>query len=84
MHVRDMFEMELECSTYLHIFGEVIVHVQVYGSEIPRIVEFEGYFNGTAEHAWRVVSPAYPFVSLNKKSKKNSLLRYRTILRILY
>lgn len=60
----------VENSTYLHIFGEVIVHVQVYGSEVSRIIELEGNFNGTTEHAWRVVSPTDPFVSWNGQEKE--------------
>lgn len=60
----------IENSTYLHIFGEVIVHVQVYGSEVSRIIELEGNFNGTTEHAWRVVSPTDPFVSWNGQEKE--------------
>lgn len=69
-NIVERFSSEFENSTYLHIFGEVIVHVQVYGSEVSRIIELEGNFNGATEHAWRVVSPTDPFVSWNGQEKE--------------
>ena len=61
--------MITERASYLHILGEVVVHVQVYGREVPRIVEFEGYFNRTSKHTWCVVSPTYPLVPLSKQKR---------------
>lgn len=63
-------------STYLYILGEVIVHVQMDGSEVSWIVEFKGYFYWTSQHARRVISPAHPFVPLNGKERAEAIVYF--------
>lgn len=48
---------------YLSVLGEVVVGMQVHGSEVPQVIKFKNNLHGMSQLAGSVVPPANPLVT---------------------